>query len=148
MLEGIEQVSRWTVLKIAAVRKLMEETSRHVRTHLPQVYSHELMQVLFEQPYCRIGSLVERGIVKRQTASVYLKQLVDIGVLVEESAGKEKLFVHTKLVRLMSVDSNEITPCSTWMRSSPDRKLPSMTSLAGPSAYPGTCMAMGRSASL
>lgn len=110
MLEGIEQVSRWTVVKIAAVGKLMEQTSRHVKTQLPQVYSHELMQILFEQPYCRIGSLVERGIVKRQTASVYLKQLVDIGVLVEESAGKEKLFVHTKLVRLMSVDSNEITP--------------------------------------
>jgi len=48
------------------------------------------------------------GIVKRQTASVYLKQLVDIGVLVEESSGREKLFVHTKFVRLMTVDSNDI----------------------------------------
>ncbi|MFU8815079.1 MAG: hypothetical protein ACNA7W_07020 [Pseudomonadales bacterium] len=51
-----------------------------------------------------------RGIAKRQTASVYLKKLVDIGVLREESAGKEKLFVHTKLLRLMSQDGNEFTP--------------------------------------
>ena len=110
MLEGVEQVSRWTCLKIAAVRALMEQTSRYARERLPKIHSHELMQILFEQPYCRISSLVERDIAKRQTASVYLKQLVNIGVLQEESAGKEKLFVHTKLVRLMSQDGNDFTP--------------------------------------
>ena len=110
MLEGVEQVSRWTCLKIAAVRALMEQTSCHVREQRPKIYSHELMQILFEQPYCRISSLVERDIAKRQTASVYLKQLVEIGVLEEASAGKEKLFMHTKLMRLLSQDSNDITP--------------------------------------
>src|SRR6056297_1149327 len=110
MLAGIEQVSRWTCLKIAAVRTLMEQTSHYVREQLPKTYSHNLMQLLFEQPYCRISSLVERDIAKRQTASVYLKQLAEIGVLEEESAGKGKLFMHTKLVRLMAQDSNNITP--------------------------------------
>ncbi len=109
MLEGVEQVSRWSCLKIAAVRALMEQTSRHVREQLPRIYSHELMQVLFEQPYCRISSLVERDIAKRQTASVHLKQLVEIGVLQEESAGKEKLFVHTQLMRLMSRDDDKLS---------------------------------------
>jgi|TARA_B110000037_G_scaffold207094_1_gene253703 hypothetical protein len=33
-----------------------------------------------------------------ETAPVYLKQLCDIGVLHEQSAGKEKLFVHPKLM--------------------------------------------------
>lgn len=110
MLKGVEQVSRWTCLKIAAVRALMEQTRYHVKEKLPKIYSHELMQLLFEQPYCRISSLVERDIAKRQTASVYLKQLVDIGVLEEETCGKEKVFIHTNLVRLMSQDSNRILP--------------------------------------
>jgi len=110
MLEGVEEVSRSTCLKIAAVRALMGQTAHHVREQRPRIYSHELMQLLFEQPYCRISSLVERDIAKRQTASVYLKQLVEIGVLEEASAGKEKLFRHTKLMRLMSQDSNDITP--------------------------------------
>ncbi|KIH77510.1 Fic family protein [Geoalkalibacter ferrihydriticus] len=113
MLEGVEQVSRWTCLKIAAVRGLMEQTSHYVKEQLPKIYSHELMQMLFEQPYCRISSLAERDIAKRQTASVYLKHLVDIGVLEEKSAGKEKLFMHTKLVRLMSQDSNQFPPYPT-----------------------------------
>lgn len=110
ILEGVEQVSRWTCAKITAVRQLMEETSRYVRQRLPKVYSHELMQVIFEQPYCRIASLVERDIAKRQTASVYLKQLVRIDVLEERSAGREKLFLHSKLMQLMTQDSNQIRP--------------------------------------
>lgn len=110
MLEGVEQVSRWTCAKIAAIRELMEETSRYVRQQLPKIYSHELMQVIFEQPYCRISSLVERDIAKRQTASVYLKELVEIGVLEERQEGREKLFVHPKLMQLMIRDQNEIAP--------------------------------------
>lgn len=109
VLQGVEQVSRWTCLKIAAIRSLISETSRYVRQRLPKIYSHELVQVIFEQPYCRIGSLVERDIAQRQTASVYLKQLAEIGVLEEQSAGREKLFVHPKLLRLMTQDINEIT---------------------------------------
>jgi hypothetical protein len=40
------------------------------------MYNFELVQVIFEQPYRRIANLVEKDIAKRQTASVYLKQLV------------------------------------------------------------------------
>jgi Fic family protein len=63
--------------------------------------------LIFEQPYCRISDLVERNIAKRQTASVYLKQLCETGVLTEITARKEKLFVHPKLVTLMTHDSND-----------------------------------------
>ena len=89
---------------------MIEQTTEYVRNKLPQIYSHELMQVIFEQPYCRIQNLVERDIAKRQTASTYLKQLSDIGVLHEIRAGKEKLFVHPKLIQLLTQDSNDFIP--------------------------------------
>jgi hypothetical protein len=57
-----------------------------------------------------ISSLVQAGIAKRQTASVYLKQLVEIGVLVETATTKEKLFIHPKLMQLLTEDSNEFKP--------------------------------------
>lgn len=66
--------------------------------------------MIFEQPYCRINNLLERDIARRQTVSSYLQQLCEIGVLEDIRAGREKLFVHPKLVRLMTEDSNEITP--------------------------------------
>ena len=84
----------------------MDHTTEHIQTNLPKIYSHELVQTIFEQPYCRISNLVENNIAKRQTASVYLKQLADIGVLNEIQAGKEKLFVHPKLIQLMTEDNN------------------------------------------
>lgn len=110
MLNAVADTAAWTTQKISAVRELIELTTEHVRNHLPKVYSHELVQLIFEQPYCRIQYLVEHGIAKRQTASSYLKQLCEIGVLQERSVGKEKIFLHPKLVNLFTQDSNTITP--------------------------------------
>lgn len=107
VLNGVQQTAHWTTQKIAAIRDLIEHTTAHVRSVLPKIYSHELVQVIFEQPYCRIANLTERGIARRQTASVYLKQLCEVGVLSEIQAGKEKLFVHPRLVRLMTEAGNE-----------------------------------------
>ncbi|MCA1177526.1 MULTISPECIES: protein adenylyltransferase Fic [unclassified Pantoea] len=99
MLEAVRNTAIWTTQKIAIVRALITEASAYVREKLPKIYSHELMQVLFAQPYCRIENLVESGIAKRQTASAYLKQLVEIGVLEEKSYGREKLYMNTRLLQ-------------------------------------------------
>lgn len=107
MLKGIKETSIWTTNKIEAVRNLIEHTTEFIKINLPKIYSHELIQIIFEQPYCRISNLVENKIAKRQTASVYLKQLCDLGVLQEIQLGKEKLFVHPKLVQLMTKDEHD-----------------------------------------
>ncbi|GAB3373260.1 Fic family protein [Spongiibacter taiwanensis] len=108
MLAAVRETAKWTSAKIAATRQLIELTSYHVQTQLPKIYSFELVQLIFQQPYCRINNLVDANIAKRQTASSYLKQLCDIGVLEERQVGKEKLFIHSKLVTLYSHDSNAI----------------------------------------
>ncbi len=107
MLKAVEQTAQWTTAKIAAVRKLVEHSTDYIREQLPKIYTYELVQIIFEQPYCRISNLVDNNIAKRQTASVYLKRLCDIGVLTEIQSGKEKLFVHPKLVQLLTHESNE-----------------------------------------
>lgn len=112
MLKAVEETARWTTDKIAAIRTLAEHTATHVRDRLPKIYIRELVDVIFEQPYCRIGNLVERGIAQRQSASRYLKEMVAIGVLQEVSAGKEKLFIHPKLMRLLGRDENTFTSYS------------------------------------
>ena len=62
--------------------------------------------MIFEQPYCRIGNLVDKGIAQRQAASRYLRDLATLGVLREMPFGKEKLFSHPKLMQLLSRDNN------------------------------------------
>jgi Fic family protein len=110
ILKGVEETATWTTAKIAAMKALNEHTVEFVRQKLPKVYSYELVSLIFELPYCRISSLMEAGIAKRQTASQYLKQLAEIGVLVEAPATKEKLFIHPKLMQLLTKDSNEFKP--------------------------------------
>lgn len=110
ILQGVKETSQWTRHKITAIRELIQHTTDYVKVRLPKTYTHELVQTLFEQPYCRISNIVEKDIAKRQTASVYLKQLSDIGVLNELTVGKEKLFSHPKLIQLMTKDTNSFTP--------------------------------------
>jgi len=110
MLQAVAETSRWTSGKIAAIRKLAEHTTEHVRTRLPKIYTRELVDVIFEQPYCRIGNLVDKGIAQRQAASRYLHDLTALGVLREMPFGKEKLFIHPKLMQLLSRDSNQFVP--------------------------------------
>jgi Fic family protein len=61
-----------------------------------------LIDVVFEQPYCRISNLVDAGIAKRQTASEYLTRLADIGILTPIQAGREKLFIHRALLNVLA----------------------------------------------
>ena len=116
IIQGVEETSIWTTEKIAAIRKLSEHTTEYMRTKLPKIYSHELVNLIFELPYCRINSLTEACIAKRQTASQYLKQLVAIGVLAEAATSKEKLFVHPKLMQLLTRDSNVFPPYASAMK--------------------------------
>lgn len=109
MIKGVEETAVWTTQKIAAIRNLSEHTTQYVKQKLPKIYSYELVNLIFRLPYCRINNLLEADIAKRQTASQYLKQLVEIGVLANADISREKLFVHPKLMQLLTRDSNDFT---------------------------------------
>lgn len=115
MLEAVRTTANWTRDKILAIRQLQEHTAEYVRQRLPGIYSHELVELTFVQPCSRIAHLVEAGIAKRQTASVYLKELQNIGVLQERKPGRDKLFLHPKLLSLLTGDAHTFTPYSAPM---------------------------------
>ena len=106
ILDGVEETCTWTTDKIKAIRELMEHTAEFVQSRLPKIYTWELVEQLFKQPYCRINNLVNAGVAKRQTASVYLKQLCDVGVLKEIKSGRENIFVHPKYIELLTGEEN------------------------------------------
>jgi Fic family protein len=83
-------------------------TVSHVKQAAPKIYSRELVELIFDRPYCRIQNLVDKGLAGRQAASRHLQQLVDIGVLEEMVVGREKLFIHPKLMQLLIRDGNAV----------------------------------------
>lgn len=108
LLRGVEDTARWTTAKIAAIRSLSALTIVHVKQAAPKIYSRELVDLIFDLPYCRIQNVVDKEIAGRQAASRYLKQLVDIGVLREVTVGREKIFIHPKLMQLLTHDDNAV----------------------------------------
>ena len=77
MLAAVRETAAWSTAKIRAIRNLLDATADQIRRDLPKIYSRELAEIVFVNPYCRIADLVDAGIAKRQSASVYLKaQLV------------------------------------------------------------------------
>ena len=68
----------------------------------PRVYSKELIELIFQQPYCKIAFVVEAGIAKRQTASEYLRELERIGILASEKRGRQVIYRHPALLEVLT----------------------------------------------
>ncbi|MBH9551970.1 protein adenylyltransferase Fic [Inhella gelatinilytica] len=104
MLTAVTETARWTMEKILAIRQLVEDCTERMRRDAPAIYSRELAELIFVRPYCRIAHVVDVGLAKRQTASLYLKQLVEIGLLREHKLGREKLFLNPEFLALLQKD--------------------------------------------
>jgi Fic family protein len=102
MLAAVQETARWTCEKILAIRDLLEETVSFCREKLPgRVYSRELIDLIFLQPYCKIAFLVEAGMAERKTAGSYLQELEKAGVLNSVRIGKERIYINPRLVELL-----------------------------------------------
>ncbi|OPZ82722.1 MAG: Adenosine monophosphate-protein transferase SoFic [bacterium ADurb.Bin429] len=103
MLDAVEETARFTRQRILAIRTLMLDTMQQARELLPsRVYSKELMELLFRQPYVKGQFLVEAGIAERKTAANYLQELEKIGIVQRKKMGKEVLYLNTRLFALLS----------------------------------------------
>lgn len=101
MLAAVRSTAVWTTSRIKSIRALIDDTAMRMKRDAPAIHSRELTELIFVQPYCRIANVVEAGIAQRQTASVYLKQLADIGLLNEVKVGREKLFINPALLQTL-----------------------------------------------
>lgn len=102
MLSAVAETSKDTLKMINEIFELFERTLERVKAEQPRIYSYELVEVLFHQPYCKIGFLVDHGVAQRNAASRYLTKLEEIGILHQEKSGTEQLYLNTELFKLLS----------------------------------------------
>jgi len=100
MLECVEKSAQETIQQINGIKNLMDKFKSEMKEKCPTIYSKELVDVLFHQPYCKVKFLEDLQIAKRQTASEYLYQLEKIGLLTLKKVGRENLFLNTELLKL------------------------------------------------
>jgi Fic family protein len=100
ILEGIEITSQDTLTLVGEIKKLMQEYKHRMRNELPKIYSQELLNNIFSQPYTKI-QFVERDLnVTRLTATKYLELLVKHGFLKKHKLGRNNYYVNDSLFDL------------------------------------------------
>ena len=100
ILKGIEHTAKETIMRIHSIKKLFDIIQEQAKEKAPTSYSKELIELLFEQPYCKNENVTSRLSVSRLTASKYLKELEKAGVLKSKRVWKETLYVNQKLYDL------------------------------------------------
>ena len=102
MLDAVEQTSLRTRRQITDILALMEDVRERVQREAPGVYSKDLIEQIFRQPYCKIQFLERVGMGTRQTCSKYLRELERLGVLHGQKIGREVYFINRALFELLT----------------------------------------------
>ena len=102
MLDGVEQISKETIILIGRIRELIFEYKNLLRNNY-KFYSQELLNNLFKHPYTKI-EFVERDLgISRITASKYLNQLAIDGLLKKHKLGTGNYYINVRLMELLTV---------------------------------------------
>jgi cell filamentation protein, protein adenylyltransferase len=109
MLKSVQQTAESTLTKIAAITETQAAIHEEVRPYNGG-RNADFLALLFEQPYCRIATVVSRCGVSRPTAAAWLNDLVGAGILISHKFGRDRLFVnHRFLDVLLSDELSQVT---------------------------------------
>ena len=97
MLDGVEQTALATIELINDIHVLMNETKENIKSELPKIYSKDLVEILFMNPYTKIEFLVDGLGITRQTASKYLSRLEEIGIVSNTQIQNSKFYINNQL---------------------------------------------------
>ena len=102
MLDAVEQTSIRTHGQITDILALMESVRERVQRETPGIYSKDLIEQIFKQPYCKIQFLERAGLGTRQTCAKYLRELEKMGILTGQKMGREVYFINSALFALLT----------------------------------------------
>jgi Fic family protein len=101
MLEGVEVTARQTIELIEKIKRLMMEMKQKMRNDLPKIYSQDFLNNLFWHPYTKIEFVADELQVHRNTATKYLDELVNVGLLSKHRFGKDNYYINDALLNLL-----------------------------------------------
>lgn len=102
MLEGVRATSLETLEIIDEIQNLQRIMREDLREITSAGANADLLDLLFEQPYCRIANVVEKCEVSRPTATKWLGELVNAGKLADVKVGRERLFINYRFLNALA----------------------------------------------
>ena len=103
ILNAVAHTSQDTVIKIEALRVLIDDMSRVARTGKVKAAEREgFLALLFKWPYCKISIVALELECSKITATRYLNEMTDLGLLERVKRGREFYYINTGLMKLLS----------------------------------------------
>lgn len=102
MLDAVDVTAQGTIKKIDAIKVEQDHMLDALRT-VPGIKGNsDLLQLLFEKPYCRISDVIERCQVSRPTATKWLDSLVEVDKLRDFKRGRERVFINAGFLKALA----------------------------------------------
>ena len=101
MLKAVEETTIFTIEIIELINLEILQTKFLVREKLSKIYTAEMVDVLFLDFYTKNEYFKKRLGLSRNTASKYLNQLVELGVLSKEQVGKEIIYKNMAMFNIV-----------------------------------------------
>jgi len=101
ILKAIEETSKSTLKLAQDINELVDASANVFQERNSSIYSQELIEIIFNEPYTKIED-VQNGLdVTRKTASNYLSSLEKINLMRSEKIGRQKLYINKPLMNLL-----------------------------------------------
>ncbi|SDE48508.1 Fic family protein [Riemerella columbipharyngis] len=106
LIKGVEVTAKQTIDLVQNIKTLMQDTKHRLREDLPKIYSQDLLNNLFKNPYTKIEFLEKDLGVSRRTAQNYLDVISDIGILEKVKIGKSNYYINNNLIDVLAGTTN------------------------------------------
>jgi Fic family protein len=100
-LKSVEVTAKQTIDLITNINNLMQDYKTDIQTKLPKIYSQDLINNLFRNPYTKIEFLEQELKVSYLTARKYLDVLVENGFIEKTKVGKSNYYINSTLIKVL-----------------------------------------------
>jgi len=101
VIAGIEATATETLNLVKSIDAYINQTAAEIKQTLPDLYSRELVELLFFEFYTKNSYLIDGLGISRRTAYTYLSKLLEKGFLQEKKVGKSKIYFNEGLFELV-----------------------------------------------
>lgn len=101
ILEGILQISGQTVDLIHQIKTLLNAFKTAIRESYPRLYSHDLINAIFKQPYTKIEFVQQELNCSYLTARSKLEKLHQLKLLEKMRYGRESYYLNIRLIECL-----------------------------------------------
>ncbi len=103
-LKSVEVTAKQTIDLITNINNLMQNYKADIQTKLPKIYSQDLINNLFRNPYTKIESLEKELKISKRTAQNYLDSVAENGFLEKIKIGKSNYYMNNALIKVLMND--------------------------------------------